>query len=262
MFGLIKRTLKSSSAKPTELVEGDFNLYLPSENITIGYHLTLSTRRKSISLEILKNKICVKAPYWTNLQFIESFLLKKQRWIVQKQHQQLSTPNNQIDYQSGSKLMFLGQYITLTIELGAKYNCYLENEVLTLTIPKKLKNPTAYIRKKIIEFYHQQAQLHISPRFVELQNEMQLQAKELQFKLYKRRWGCCYSSGLIRVNPMIMGSPKWVIDCVLIHELSHLKHMNHSNKFWQLNKQYCEYCDESKKWLFKHSQVLTLPYTN
>jgi predicted metal-dependent hydrolase len=260
LLDLLKRTLKSPSTALQQAVEGHFELYLPTENVTLKYQLKLSKRRRSLSVEIKHNEVLVKAPYWTELAYIEAFLIKKQSWIVEKKTQQTLRPQNQNNYQSGSKILLLGQWITLIIVSGSRFNIKLDTDdkQLVITQPKNIKNPAQYIRNKLILFYSLQAQEYITPRFKKLQTQMQVTAKELQFKLYKRRWGCCYASGLIRINPMIMGAPDWVIDCVLVHELSHLPHMNHSANFWQLNKDYCPQCDSSKKWLFEHSQALSM----
>jgi len=260
LLDLLKRTINSSSTKLPKLVEGEHQLYLPLENTTITYQLKLSKRRTSLSIEIKQNKIQVKAPYWSEMAFIESFLLKKQHWIIEKQQQQRIFPVNQNNYQTGSRLLILGDWFTLNVVNGAKFKSELNvsEQILTMTIPHNLKNPQQYVRSKLIPFYTKQADQYITSKFQQLQQEMQLTAKALQFKMYKRRWGCCYSSGIIRINPMIMGAPHWVIDCVLIHELSHLTHMDHSPAFWQLNKQFCSHCDLSKKWLFEHSHALSL----
>jgi predicted metal-dependent hydrolase len=260
LLDLLKRTINSSSTKLSKLVEGDHQLYLPTPNTIITYQLKLSKRRTSLSIEIKQNTIQVKAPYWSEMTYIESFLLKKQNWIIEKQQQQTIFPVNQNTYETGSKFLLLGEWITLTLVNGGKFksNFNVSEQTLTFTVPHRIKNPPQYVRNKLIQFYIKQAEYYVTPKFQQLQEEMQLTAKELQFKMYKRRWGCCYSSGIIRINPMIMGAPHWVIDCVLVHELSHLTHMNHSPVFWQLNKQFCPHCDLSKQWLFKHSHALSL----
>ena len=257
---LLKRAIHSSSATLSQLVEGEHQLFLPCENTTITYLLKLSKRRTSLSIEIKQNQIQVKAPYWCEMTYIESFLLKKQHWIIDKQKQQRIFPVNQNTYESGSKLLLLGNWITLVLVNGPKFKSEFNvgEQTLTMITPYNIKNPQQYVRSKLILFYTQQAEKYVIPKFQQLQQQMQLTAKELQFKMYKRRWGCCYSSGVIRINPMVMGAPHWVIDCVLIHELSHLTHMNHSTAFWQLNKKFCPHCDSSKQWLFKHSHALSL----
>ncbi len=259
MLDLLKRTFNSSLLRPTSLNEGEFQLYLPLHNKTITYQLKLS-QRKSLSIEIKHSHLLVKAPYWADLTLIETFLLKKQSWIVNKQQQHADYPSHHLTYQTGDKLLLFGQWITLVVNEGAKFKLCLHesDQQLILTKPKQVKNHQQYVRNKLMLFYTDQAEQYIRGEFNKLEKTMQLQAKALEFKVYKRRWGCCYASGLIKINPMIMGAPSWVIECVLIHELSHLKHMDHSAKFWRVNQQYCGNCQTSKQWLAAHSQALTL----
>ena len=50
------------------------------------------------------------------------------------------------------------------------------------------------------------------------------------------RWGSCSSKGSINISTRLLFAPQWVVDYVLIHELCHLIHMDHSHKFWSLVK--------------------------
>jgi hypothetical protein len=91
-----------------------------------------------------------------------------------------------------------------------------------------------------------------------LEKKLNLQSRELDFKVYKRRWGCCYRNGKIVINPLIISAPQWVVDCVLVHELCHLQHMDHSKAFWSLNAIHCGKCNQAKQWLIQHQQAMMI----
>lgn len=79
--------------------------------------------------------------------------------------------------------------------------------------------------------------------------QMGLVPKQVQLMRGKSRWGSCSSQGLVRINYRLIFSPVSVIDSVVIHELAHLVHLNHSDKFWTLVFSFCPTYADSKKWL-------------
>ena len=250
--------------RKTKVNCGEFQLFLPKYNRNITYQLLVSRRRKSLSLELKRAQITVRTPHWLSHHEIESFIVNKQKWLIQKLSEQETlidtTPMSSSQFHTGSHIMLRGEKITLQIESGTQYsqNLDLNHSKLTLTVPNRVKNHKNYIVKKLTEFYQEHAISYIGERFSQLQNSTGLKASSIEFKVYKRRWGCCYRSRLIRINPMIMGAPDWVIDCVLIHELCHLQHMDHSPNFWQLNHVHCGKCNDSKEWLKQNGHLLQL----
>ena len=81
---------------------------------------------------------------------------------------------------------------------------------------------------------------------------MRLQPQSLSFRSQKTRWGSCSSKGHISLNWRLVAAPVDVLDYVVIHELAHLRHQNHSQKFWQLVEKYCGKHKQYKRWLREH----------
>ncbi|NVK24918.1 MAG: M48 family metallopeptidase [Gammaproteobacteria bacterium] len=239
---------------------GEFKLDLPQSTTQITFNLIVSLKRKSISLELKQGNITVRSPYWLTHSDIEQFVQSKERWLLNKLALQTKVSPLPHQYENGTKLLFDGQFYELTIQQDRAFKWQFdhENKQLLILLPTRVTNQQAYIKRKLIELYTELAQSYVLQRTHEIEKRMKLKCQRVEFKVYKRRWGCCYSSGLIRINPLIMGAPKWVVDCVLTHELSHLVHMDHSKAFWQLNEQFCDHCKNSKQWLKQHSHYLQL----
>ena len=84
---------------------------------------------------------------------------------------------------------------------------------------------------------------------------MNLKVKEIKVRSYKNRWGSCSSNGNISYNWKLIMAPEKIIDYVIIHELCHLIHFNHSRDYWgEVSKKLPNY-RESKEWL-KSNQYL------
>ena len=70
------------------------------------------------------------------------------------------------------------------------------------------------------------------------------------------RWGSCSAKGNLNFNCLLMLCPAEVIDYVVVHELCHLKEMNHSKKFWSLVERFCPEYKQHKVWLKEHGNEL------
>jgi len=106
---------------------------------------------------------------------------------------------------------------------------------------KSKKKQSHPIVKKAKEF--------LPERTLELAIKMNLYPKKITIRMQKTRWGSCSSRGNISLNARLMYAPLWVIDSVIIHELAHLQHMNHSKAFWALVKEHCPEYEKANQWL-------------
>jgi predicted metal-dependent hydrolase len=94
------------------------------------------------------------------------------------------------------------------------------------------------IHKCYNKFYKFYAMEYLTPRVKHFSNVMGLEYSEIKFKKMKSRWGSCNSNGKITLNIELMKVDKELIDYVIVHELAHLIHMNHSKKFHSLVEDY------------------------
>ena len=76
----------------------------------------------------------------------------------------------------------------------------------------------------------------------------------------KTRWGSCSSRGTLSFNYRLIFAPPAVLDYVVVHELCHLTHMNHSKEFWNMVGSVMPDYKTHKKWLREHGQELTLEH--
>lgn len=74
----------------------------------------------------------------------------------------------------------------------------------------------------------------------------------------KTRWGSCSSSGTLSFNYRLMFAPPRVLDYVVVHELCHLTHMNHSREFWNLVEEVMPEYQEYRSWLKQHGSELNI----
>ena len=126
-------------------------------------------------------------------------------------------------------------------------NSILEDEFLYLGVRKKLED---YKIKNLDAFYKKEIQKILPLKLEEYSKKMNLIPTSISYRKNKRTWGSCnYKNGL-NFNILLMKFPIELMEYVVIHELAHIEHKNHSKKFWDLVGEFCPDYKKREK-LFK-----------
>ena len=100
---------------------------------------------------------------------------------------------------------------------------------------ERLKKQTPKsIERAYDSFYKELAKGYLPQRVAHFEEKMGLQCKGIRYRKMKRRWGSCSSEGIITFNTNLLKRDKHFIDEVVVHELAHLVHFNHSKAFYKL----------------------------
>lgn len=107
-------------------------------------------------------------------------------------------------------------------------------------LAKKIENvkKSIDIEKYYYQFYREEAVLTLPSRVSHYSRKMDLHPKEIRFKRLRSRWGSCDSKGIVTFNTRMMQLTYEHIDYIIVHELAHLRHMNHSKQFHALVREY------------------------
>lgn len=198
---------------------------------TIAATLKRSARRRSIGIKVLRGEVWVSAPTGMPVADITQFVQQKRGWIekhLARQQQNLSASGERL-YLSGETVPFLGQ--ALTLQTGAAARPIRMGDVLQLGAA----NAGLAQRKAAVQtWYIEQAKAYLPPRIEHFQAKLGVQPRAIKIRHYKSRWGSCNHRGELQFNWLLMMAPATVVDYVVVHELAHLRHFNHSAAFWQL----------------------------
>jgi predicted metal-dependent hydrolase len=97
------------------------------------------------------------------------------------------------------------------------------------------------------------ARRELPPRLLDLAAELGLSVARVSVRNQKWRWGSCSRSGHICLNWRLVDMPDWVRDYVMVHELMHLRRMDHSRRFWTLVAAACPEYERARAWLRAHA---------
>jgi predicted metal-dependent hydrolase len=104
------------------------------------------------------------------------------------------------------------------------------------------------------------AKLELPPRLFELAAQHGLIVARVSVRNQRWRWGSCSRAGHICLNWRLTLMPDWVRDYVIVHELMHLKRMDHSPRFWALVAKACPRYQEARRWLRQRPTPYYLPF--
>lgn len=222
--------------------------------------------RRSISIIIKPEEgVIVRAGLKVPDKVILGFLQERSSWIdkhLQKfAEQKEKFPEKKLIH--SETFPFLGKDLGLKlIPTPLKQVFFSQHEnFLNMHIPLSLWDQVSAEELQVYwpelqKFYLKQAAQFIPERLKIWSDQMQLFPTKLSLRNQKSRWGSCSSQGCLSINWRLMAAPIEVLDYVLVHELAHLKHMNHSHKFWELVEKNYPHYQQSEKWLKEKQELL------
>lgn len=209
--------------------------------------------------------IKVKTSIQTSLVKIEQFLLQKEKWIERHMTEfaELAAKFPPKKLVQSEQFPFLGEQLSLRFVptplkqvFFSRHDRYLQMHLPEIGWNDFQEEELQGCFPKLQKFYQREAEKFIQERIQIWSEQMQLFPKALNFRNQKSRWGSCTSKGSIQINWRLIGAPVEVIDYILIHELAHLRHMNHSADFWGLVELHCPDYQVSEKWLSENHALL------
>jgi len=221
-------------------------------------------------LQVKQGQVIVRAPDFVKKAVINDFIRDKSVWLKSKILAQQQAQTNHFDFSHGSEILLLGKKVKLAICFGRKAQVYSEtNEndnqktwlyvVINERNKAKLNDSDAVskqVKKQLESYFKVQAQNYIFPRLTALSEQTLLSPKTIQVRQYPARWGSCNNREEVSFNYLLIMTPPWVIDYVIVHELCHLKHLNHSIDFWRLVAKHYPSYQDAKQWLSNHRNDL------
>ena len=122
---------------------------------------------------------------------------------------------------------------------------------------ERAEAPQPELTKQEIKLLTTKAKRIIPQRVRYYANLMRVEYGRITIRMQKSRWGSCSGKGNLNFNCLLMRTPDEIIDYVVVHELCHLKEMNHSPRFWaEVEKVIPDY-KERRKWLKDHGNEIT-----
>ncbi|MBP6125461.1 MAG: M48 family metallopeptidase [Leptotrichiaceae bacterium] len=212
---------------------------MKKENI-LGYSV-YRKKIKNINLRINQNmEVHISAPINLHKSYIESFIFSKEEWIKKslKKMEELKIRNKEFEYITGEIHKLMGEEYTLIVEKSNSNSIRLDKhkkEILLYTNYETVENRKKIIYKWYLE-YSKKIFYYYIEKWIKILNE---RIEHISIKSMKTRWGSCnYNKRYVNINIELIKRSRFEIEYVILHELAHLKHPNHSKKFYDYVEKY------------------------
>ncbi|WP_409522634.1 M48 family metallopeptidase [Nitrincola sp. MINF-07-Sa-05] len=198
--------------------------------------------RRTTSIEIVAGEVVVRAPNRVSEPVLLHWVQQKRSWVMKHlTRQQHEFDHHEIRLKQGAEIPLNGTPYRLQWFVGdSSQVTRLDNATLLVSLSSRIRRSEPEAVEELLKSWLlQEAQAHLTRRLHQLSQQTALTPSALEVKGFKRRWGQCSTSGLIKLNWRLIHAPQAVQDYVIIHELCHLREMNHSPAFWQLVARHC-----------------------
>lgn len=228
------------------------DLFIP----TFDYELSRS-KRKSLVIYVKEGKVEVRAPLRTPERFINAFIREKTPWILKSLEDQRRRMRETLVIAQGRKVCFFGKPRIIQIIRAVRNKVEIDQHYLYIYTRDRSAD---YISGLFQKWLQKKAREYMATRTITLARELGVEhkLKDVVFRKTKTKWGHCSHEGNIQYNWLAMMAPKPVVDYLVAHETSHLKHMNHSARFWKSVESLCPDYSELRNWLGDNGHRLWL----
>lgn len=214
------------------------------------------SRKKYISLVVNSStQITVRVPLSVSNSQVQKLLLDKRNWIERSIYK-LSKKEENVPvhrFSAGEIFWFLGNSYSLEVSTeffrGLKF---ADKFYLSQFYSNQARNIfVSWYKTVALTYFQERVNLLLKNMGVENKPSVAISSA-------KTRWGSCSSRGRLTFTWRLIMAPPWIIDYVVIHELAHLRHRNHSKTFWLEVNKFCENWKEAKFWLKKEGGRLKI----
>ncbi|WP_284414073.1 SprT family zinc-dependent metalloprotease [Acidovorax sp. SUPP2539] len=199
-------------------------------------------RRRTIGFTVGADGLAVRAPGWVSLAAVDAALQEKSAWILRKfgeaQDRQQRVDGARIAWGDGAVLPYLGEPLTVVLDPthgfrgtgGALVEGPEGQRQLHIGLPRAAS--PAQVRDAVQAWLMRDARQRFTARLDHFAPLLGVRWSSLRLSSAQTRWGSARSDGSIRLNWRLLHYRPAVIDYVVAHELSHLRVMDHSPRFW------------------------------
>ena len=195
-------------------------------------------RRRTIGLVVGQDGLSVSAPRWTPIAEVEDLLRQKAAWVLEKlqaaRERRAQAERARITWRDGASFPWLGREVTVTLdpERGARAALHETATGPQLRLGLSHHASEAQIRDVAQAWLMREAERVFTGRLHHFAALLGVRWTRLRLSSAGTRWGSASADGVIRLNWRLVHFRPDVVDYVVAHELSHLRVMDHSPRFW------------------------------
>jgi predicted metal-dependent hydrolase len=239
---------------------------MASSNLISTRELQLQVSGNSVPLQLVRNPRArryimrvradriarVTIPRGGSVQEALSFVERNRHWLETQLSRPPPAPLVASSWKPGSQIMFRGELTLLEADPIHAKNIRFGTQSLVVT------DPSADLRPAVEAHLRRLATVELPVLVHEFARQHQLAVQRVTVRNQRSRWGSCSRRRTISLNWRLIQTPPFVRDYIILHELMHLREMNHSARYWRHVESVCPDYRQAEQWLKQHSRLLRL----
>ncbi len=217
----------------------------------VTYTLKRTGRRRSIGLRIDDRGLTVNMPLRASEKWLRSVLEEKAAWVVEKLESWHANKPAPQQWTNGEPISYRGEMFTLRI-IPSLFDAPPQLHGTQLVVHVFQTDDPSAIERFVMRWYRHEALKLFTECVAHFAPLMGVNPSEVKLSAARTQWGSCTARGKVRLNWQLIKMPLDLVDYVVVHELAHLREMNHSAAFWRVVEAACpDYAkrrDELRKW--------------
>lgn len=227
--------------------------------VDFEYTVIRSSRRRTATIKVFPdNRVTVAVPSFISEAQIEAIVAKQSKWIRMRLERNLDARKlcRTKQYETGEYFPYLGKDHRLEVREGLSGRVEIRDGNLVVWIPPRLEKGArkVAIAAQLVQWYRLRAKERLEEYVGTYGRRVGAVPGRVTVKDIKSRWGSCSGRGNISFNWRIVMAPPEVVEYLVVHEMCHLVHMNHSPDFWALVASFIPDFKARKEWL-RHNGV-------
>lgn len=238
---------------------------LETHNQKIPMSVRTSRRAKRARILIRHGRVEVISPASTHPMTLRKFVFDHADWISKTFKQIANQPWAQLTRLPSilrkGQMLLRGKYTPVrVVETEARGVRLIHRDGIEVRVDRKLQGEArrAAISRALQTFLKDKLYRRAEQLIGVLAPQLGVKVRTLTIRQQRSRWGSCSSRGTVSLNLQLVHAPDYVLEYVIAHELCHLKHFNHSPKFWKLMGELMPTYPRAENWLRDHGIALQM----
>ena len=220
--------------------------YLPHGATQIMWRRSSTARQVSLRIDPRLGGVVITLPMRAAKSSGLALLRDNALWVAER----LRALPTVVDLADGASVMVGGMPHRVCHVPGARGGAWLRDGVI------EVAGEPEFLARRVSDLLRAEAKRQFSAMIWQKAAKIARKPSRVAVKDTRSRWGSCTADGVVMVNWRLIMAPEFVQDYVVAHEVAHLRHLDHSARFWSLVAELTPHCDRAQAWLKQHGAGL------
>lgn len=239
LFRTMRRADPSAPLEPSHVV-------IDGEAVPVTFRRHAQARRLVLRLNSEASAVVVTVPNGVSRAKAQDFTERSRDWIAHH----LSVRGKTVPLRPDSIIPFRGEDYSIRHLPARRGTVTLDPLERIIHVPGELP----HVPRRLLDWLKDAARADLTAASRRYAEAMGVSYRRITVRDQRSRWGSCSAGGDLSYSWRLILTPTFVLDYVVAHEVAHLKHMDHSARFWRLVLSHCPDAHRAKSWLKSHGQ--------